>query len=216
MDEASPDALADVAYGLFEHHLHARMHDSGNPLFALVEGGVDFHEDFLRIFQDFSTEYPQLSDALLCRFGSADVIYARVAGGEGVVPSRTTLMYWIIQDAPGVRPDAIEDEIAGKWLIFLPKEEADAAWRRVRDATCRGELGISAKASTARENPDARDARTVIYVYTSDWRDEGDVMRVRERLRGLGFTDRIGYKRNLETFRGEYSEKGKRVTFYSA
>jgi hypothetical protein len=41
-------------------------------------------------------------------------------------------------------------------------------------------------------------------------------MRVRERLRELGFADRLGYKRNIETFKGEYSQKGKRVTFYSA
>jgi hypothetical protein len=56
----------------------------------------------------------------------------------------------------------------------------------------------------------------VIYVYTPDWRDEEDVMRVRERLRELGFVDRLGYKRNIETFQGQYSQKGKKVTFYSA
>jgi len=41
-------------------------------------------------------------------------------------------------------------------------------------------------------------------------------MRVREKLRELGFTERIGYKRNIETYRGEYSEPGKKVTYYSA
>jgi hypothetical protein len=56
----------------------------------------------------------------------------------------------------------------------------------------------------------------VIYVYTPDWREEEDVMRVRERLRELGFVDRLGYKRNIETFQGQYSQKGKKVTFYSA
>jgi hypothetical protein len=43
-----------------------------------------------------------------------------------------------------------------------------------------------------------------------------DVMRVRENLRALGFTERIGYKRNIETFAGEYAKKGKRVTYYSS
>jgi nuclear transport factor 2 (NTF2) superfamily protein len=70
--------------------------------------------------------------------------------------------------------------------------------------------------STAKPNPDSRDNMKVIYVYTADWRDEPEVMRIRERLRQLGFTDRLGYKRNIETFKGEYSAKGKRVTFYSA
>ena len=98
---------------------------------------------------------------------------------------------------------------AGKWLVFLPADQVDAAWQRVRDATAAGELGISAKVSTAKPNPDARDDRYVIYVYTADWREEAEVMRVREALRALGVEDRIGYKRNLETFRGEYQQKGK-------
>jgi hypothetical protein len=125
-------------------------------------------------------------------------------------------MYWIVQDAPSSPPDAIEDERAGKWLIFTEPDQVDAAWRRVRDATVAGTLGISAKVSTAKPNPDSRDTRKVIYVYTRDWADEGDVMRVREKLRELGFTDRIGYKRNIETFAGEYAAKGKKVTYYSA
>ena len=125
-------------------------------------------------------------------------------------------IYWIVLDAPGSAPEAIEDENAGKWLIFQEPDAVDAAWKKVRDATVALQLGISAKVSTAKPNPDSRDNRKVIYVYTKDWADEADVMRVREKLRELGFTDRIGYKRNLETFAGEYASKGKRVTYYSA
>jgi hypothetical protein len=124
-------------------------------------------------------------------------------------------MYWIVLDAPGSAPEAIEDENAGKWLIFQEPDQVDAVWKKVRDATVAGELGISAKVSTAKPNPDSRDNRKVIYVYTKDWSDETDVMRVREKLRELGFVDRIGYKRNLETFAGEYAKKGKRVTYYA-
>ena len=125
-------------------------------------------------------------------------------------------MYWIVLDAPGSAPEAIEDENAGKWLIFQEPDLVDAAWMKVRDATVSHALGISAKVSTAKPNPDSRDNRKVIYIYTKDWADEADVMRVREKLRELGFTDRIGYKRNIETFAGEYSQRGKRVTYYSA
>ncbi len=106
--------------------------------------------------------------------------------------------------------------LGGKWLIFVDPADADEAWRRVRNETAAGRLGTSARVSTAKKNPDARDDRTVIYVHTPDWRDEADVMRVRERLRELGFTERLGYKRNIETYQGEYSEMGKKVTFYSA
>lgn len=216
MEELDPGGLADVAYGLFEVTLNAGLRAKGPYLFELVEGGIDFRPQFLEIFGRFCTEYPQLGEALITRFGSADAIYQAILSGEGVVPSRTTRMYWIVQDAPDVKPDAIEDDLAGKWLIFLPPERIDEAWVLVRDATCRKELGISAKVSTAKPNPDSRDSMKVIYIYTADWRDEPGVMRVRERLRELGFIDRIGYKRNIETYRGEYSQKGKRVTYYSA
>lgn len=216
MEEVGPDELADVAYGLFEVMLNAELASRGQYLFELVEAGADFEPLFSSIFTKFSEEYPQLGESLIRRFGSSGAIYQAIREGEGVVPSKTTRMYWIVQDAPEVRPDAIEDELAGKWLIFLPPGEVDAAWVRVRDATCRNELGISTKVSTAKPNPDSRDNTKVIYVYTPDWRDEADVMRVRERLRELGFTERLGYKRNIETFKGEYSQKGKRVTFYSA
>jgi len=216
MNEVDPDALADVAYGLFEHMLNIELRDQGYTLFEFVEGEIDFEEKFMAIFEKFSSEYPQLAEALIHRFRSPDTIYELIREGEGVTPSKTTRMYWIVQDAPDVSPDAIEDELAGKWLIFLPPEDVNEAWIKVRDATCNRELGISAKVSTAKPNPDSRDNMKVIYVYTPDWRDEEDVMRVRERLRELGFEDRIGYKRNIETFKGEYSQKGKRVTFYSA
>jgi hypothetical protein len=216
MAEVDPDALADVAYGIFEHLLNRGPQDQGRYLYALVEGGIDFSADLRTIFEKFAEEYPQLAEAMLSRFGSIETIYGMLCAGEGVVPSKTTQMYWIVQDAPGSAPESTEDEDAGKWLIFQEPDLVDALWKNVRDATVALELGISAKVSTAKPNPDSRDSRKVIYVYTKDWADEQDVMRVREKLRELGFVDRIGYKRNIETFAGEYAKKGKRVTYYSA
>jgi len=216
MTEVDSEALADVAYGIFEHLLNRELQGQGRYLFALVEGGIDFREDLTVIFGKFSGEYPQLAEAMLAHFASLETIYGMLCAGEGVTPSKTTQTYWIVQDAPGSAPEATEDENAGKWLIFQEPDQVDAVWKKVRDATVALELGISAKISTAKPNPDSRDARKVIYVYTKDWADEPDVMRVREKLRELGFVDRIGYKRNIETFAGEYAKKGKRVTYYSA
>lgn len=216
MAEVEPEALADVAYGIFEIVLNRELRAAGRPLYRLVEEQADFAEDFAGISTAFADEYPLLADALLERYRTWDAIYAMFCAGEGVVPTRTTQMYWIVQDAPQGRPDAVNDELAGKWLIFLEKSQIDAAWQCVRDLTAEGALGISSKVSTSKPNPDARDDRFVIYVYTADWQDEGDVMRVREELRSAGFVDRLGYKRNLETFRGEYSKKGKKVTYYSS
>ena len=216
MAEADPEALADVAYGIFEHLLNRGLQAEGKYLYALVESGTDFTKDLTVIFAKFQEEYPQLAEAMLARFSDISTVYRMLCEGEGVTPTKTTQMYWIVLDAPGSAPEAIEDENAGKWLIFQEPDAVDAAWKKVRDATVAHELGISAKVSTAKPNPDSRDSRKVIYVYTKDWADEADVMRVREKLRELGFVDRIGYKRNIETFAGEYAKKGKRVTYYSA
>lgn len=216
MDAAGSDALADVAYGIFEHFLNKELKQRGSLLFSLVESGTPFFETFSEIFSAFTDVYPDLAGAILARFSTLEAVYTLIRDGEGVTPSRTSQMYWIITDSPDTEPQQIEDELAGKWLIFVPPEDVDATWRRIRDATVAGELGISTKVSTAKENPDSRDTRKVIYVYTGDWRDETDVMRVREKLREMGIADRIGYKRNIETFRGEYAGKGKKVTYYSA
>ena len=216
MAEVDPEALADVAYGIFEHLLNQGLRAQDKYLYALVEAGIDFRVDFTTIFEKFHVEYPQLAEALLLRFADPATIYTMLCNGEGVIPSKTTQMYWIVLDAPGSAPEAIEDENAGKWLIFQEPDKVDMTWKKVRDATVAGELGISTKVSTAKPNPDSRDNRKVIYIYTKDWADETDVMRVREKLRELGFVDRIGYKRNLETFAGEYAKKGKRVTYYTA
>jgi hypothetical protein len=216
MAEVDPEALADVAYGIFEHSLNRGLRTQDKYLYALVEGGIDFKTDFSVIFEMFAREYPQLAEAILKRFSDIDIIYGMLCNGEGVIPTKTTQTYWIVQDAPGSAPEAIEDENAGKWLIFQEPDLADEAWKKVRNATVALELGISAKVSTSKPNPESRDNRKVIYVYTKNWADETDVMRVREALRALGFIERIGYKRNIETFAGEYAKKGKRVTYYSA
>jgi hypothetical protein len=216
MTEVDSEALADVAYGIFEHLLNRELQAQGKYLHLLVESGIDFKADLSAIFGKFSEEYPQLAEAMLSHFLEVDKVYEIVCSGEGVTPSATTLTYWIVQDAPGSAPEAIEDEKAGKWLIFQEPDNVDVVWKKIRDATVARELGISAKVSTAKPNPDSRDSRKVIYVYTKDWADEPDVMRIREKLRELGLTDRIGYKRNIETFAGEYAKKGKRVTYYSA
>ncbi len=216
MVEVDPEALADVAYGIFEHSLNRGLQTQDKYLYALVEGGSDFKAELSVIFEKFAHEYPQLAEAIMKRFSDIDTIYEMLCNGEGVIPTKTTQMYWIVQDAPGSAPEAIEDENAGKWLIFQEPGLADEAWKKVRNATVELELGISAKVSTSKPNPESRDNRKVIYVYTKNWADEGDVMRVREALRTLGFIERIGYKRNIETFAGEYAKKGKRVTYYSA
>ncbi|MDE4908671.1 DUF1917 domain-containing protein [Methanogenium marinum] len=210
------EALADVAYGLFEVFLNKELRKQGNTLFGLVENNIEFSAAFADIFASFSTDYPFLADALTDEYGSVDAIYHLITEGEGIIPTKTTKIFWILIDAPGYDTGCADSEKAGKWLIFLEPNQTDIIWKKIRDATAAGELGISAKVSTTKENTESRDERMVIYVHTPDWEDEEDVMHIREVLRNLGVTDRIGYKRNIETFQGEYSEKGKKVTYYTA
>ena len=216
MDRTEMEAVADIAYGIFEHYLFSQFHTRKTPLFQLIEEGRSFKEDFSDVFNQFREMYPDIAERLVERYASSEEMYNLICDGEGVIPSKTTQTHWIIQDAPDTDPHATEEERAGKWLIFVHPDQVDEIWKKIRDMTWLNELGISAKASTAKKNPDSRDERRVIYVYTADWEDEAEVMRVRELLRSIGITDRIGYKRNIETFKGEYASKGKRVTFYSA
>lgn len=215
MEDIEGDALADVAYGLFEILLNKELRKQGSYLFERVEREEDFRDDFEDIFEKFRKDYPQLAEALLKRFEETGKIYTMICSGEGIVPTKTTQMYWIVQDTPAEIPPRTDAEQVGKWLIFLERDEADEMWKKIRNATTEGKLGISTKVSTAKENPESRDNRIVIYSYTADWEDEPDVMRVREVLRELGIEQRIGYKRNIETYHGEYSDKGKKVTYYS-
>jgi len=216
MDRSEMEAVSDIAYGLFEHYLTSQFHARKQPLYRLVEEGTPFRDEFSEIFNRFQELYPDIARQLQERYSSSDEMYDLFFEGEGVIPSKTTQTYWIIQDAPETDPHATEDERAGKWLIFVQPDQVDDIWKKIRDLTWQNELGILAKVSTAKKNPDSRDERRVIYVYTADWEDESEVMQVREKLRSAGITDRIGYKRNIETFKGEYASKGKRVTYYSA
>ena len=216
MNAAETDELTDSAYAIFEFFFRSQLHNRKKSLSHIVESGEDFKEDFDEIYAEFSGLYPEIVDILIRLFHSPEEIYQMIREGEGVIPSRTFQARWIEQDSPHISESAANIERAGKWLVFLPPEDVDEIWRRIRDLTWEGELGISAKVSTAKPDPDARDERKVIYVYTADWEDEPDVMRVREELRRIGINDRIGYKRNIETFKGEYSARGKKVTFYSA
>lgn len=87
----------------------------------------------------------------------------------------------------------------GKWLIFVDPSHINGQWVAIDLATSMKELGVEAKVTTAFE---VLDGHHVICVYTVDWRDEADVMRVREYLRRLGFTDTLFYKRDDDTRAG--------------
>jgi len=216
MEEGGTRELTDVAYGLFEVFLNRELLKRGMDLFDLIENGKDFRSAFEEIFQLFENDYPPVSSLLREEFECPDALYDMFRDGEGVIPSRTKRIYWISQDAPDSPTDAATSEKGGKWLVFVEMDVVDKLWKEIRNATANSQLGLSAKVSTAKPNPDSRDDRCVIYVFTGNWEDEDEVMGIRERLKELGVTWRIGYKRNIETLQGMYSDGGKKVSYYSA
>lgn len=124
------------------------------------------------------------------------------------MPSQVTTAYWIhVTRRMGEYPKATER--SGKWLIFVSLAKVDEIWERIRKATEEGWFGDSAKVATARTNPNAADpTKKVICVYSYDWKDGEDVMRIRAELRALGIVWKIPYKADADTYAGRYRVAG--------
>jgi hypothetical protein len=117
------------------------------------------------------------------------------------IPTQCDSDYWI--HAYGKKWDYTSR--TGKWLVFCPKEYINDAWEQIKDATEQGLLGGHSKVSTLKGE---RGKEYVCCVFTRDWRDEGDVMRVREVLRDLGFEKPLPYKTDEDTLKGKFANKG--------
>ena len=119
----------------------------------------------------------------------------------------------------------------GKWLIFISRDGVDKVWEMIERETELGNLGPSSKVSGSddyvttqyienvngvcklmygniyRINPKSK-RQHVICVYTKNYTDEPDVMRVREHLRTLGFNAKMPYKSDEDTRAGKYASNG--------
>ncbi|MBF0571704.1 MAG: DUF1917 domain-containing protein [Candidatus Omnitrophica bacterium] len=130
-------------------------------------------------------------------------------------PSQETSECWLFANRlQGTYPPHSKN--GGKWLIFVPIERIDNAWSKIKLATEAGKLGEESKVATAKVNPNTTNSNVkVICVYTYDWTDEEDVMRIRQELRQLGITRKIPYKADEDTDSGRYANKGKgRISKY--
>jgi hypothetical protein len=100
---------------------------------------------------------------------------------------------------------------SGKWLVFAPVEEVDEIWAKIKSVVEDGLLGNRAKVASiygARVDKFTGKKRQVICVYTYDWKDKEDVMRIREELRKLGITEILSYKADADTMAGKYRHTG--------
>ena len=132
---------------------------------------------------------------------------------NGIPPSQVTKHYWIKAVKPGKQKAA---KNPGKWLIFVDKQHLDSTWKTIMKATLEGKLGPASKTATARKNPHSKtEQAAVICVYTDDWKDEADVMRVRAELTKVGVVHKIPYKADEDTLNGKYSAPGgQRISKY--
>lgn len=120
-------------------------------------------------------------------------------------PSQVTESYWLYCHNPKLDyPEHTPN--GGKWLIFIQRDYIDEVWQKIKAAIQKGELGSTAKVSTTRSNPLARESKShVICVYSYDSDDVEDVMRIREKLREIGIKRKIPYKTDKAEKNGKYS-----------
>lgn len=121
--------------------------------------------------------------------------YQRIA--DDTLPTQEDQVHWIYADRE-IEGYPDDTDRSGKWLIWLSPETIDRYWVKIRDAVRAGKLGDQAKVSTHRALSEQR-PRYVICVYSYDYNDVADVMRIREELRKLGIQREIIYKSNEDT-----------------
>ena len=128
-------------------------------------------------------------------------------------PTEVTYHAWIYAiRKQGSYPEPTER--SGKWLIFLSAQSIDRYWAKIKEAVEQGQLGEQTKVSTRspasmppevrRKKEERGDTRFVVCVYTYDYADEADVMRVRQVLKELGIQREIIYKADADTRAGSY------------
>ena len=95
----------------------------------------------------------------------------------------------------------------GKWQLFVSAGIHDDVWQSVLVALCEGRLGCAAK--TAPPEADQRMSAVVI-VYTRDWEDRSDVLRVALELLSkiVPKTKTLCYKTDAHTIAGVYADDG--------
>lgn len=70
-------------------------------------------------------------------------------------PSQVNDQYWLYAERRDRNSYPDHGPRGGKWLVFVKAAEVDDWWCKIKAATEAGQLGSSAKVSTAKENPNA-------------------------------------------------------------
>jgi len=104
-------------------------------------------------------------------------------------------------------------------MLFPRLEEVTQVWKRVVEGVIDGRLGPTAKVAPDEGKPDDR----LICIYTKDFRDEDDVLRVLQELETMGLLPSgrsIYYKSDAFTYLDLYkqtaSEYGLQASLYTS
>jgi uncharacterized protein YprB with RNaseH-like and TPR domain len=126
------------------------------------------------------------------------------------IPSKAKVPWVHVKSTNENYPETIQGK-GGKWLIFIPEEEIDVIWQKIRKSILKNKLVKYAKCSTIVKNKYSQDNKRdcVICIYTYDYTDKVDVRIVRYKLKKLGFRDKIYYKTDISTLEKKYKNNGK-------
>ena len=127
-------------------------------------------------------------------------------------PSEVTHAAFIVATYQGENPQP-EAKRVGKWLFFVAEKYIDDTWRNVKKAVEDGKLWKQAKVSTTWRS---KGNVYVICVYTYNYEDESDVMKIRDYLREMGFKRAASYKSDEQTLAGIYSDLSSGFALYKA
>jgi len=116
------------------------------------------------------------------------------------LPSKDMSRTWHYTAAPSLTSFR-SNELTGKWCIFRDPGDVDGAWDIIKQLAETEQI-LCAKVSTAVGR--IRHPDHVICVYTRDASNLPDVLASRGVLRAAGFSEELGYKRDIDTARRVY------------
>lgn len=118
---------------------------------------------------------------------------ARMQHDAQAIPSQVSAVYWIEAKRQAGDYPAVTAR-SGQWVLETDLQHVDALWAQIKQATHDGLLGYKAKVSThAGSGQTSTDAR-MICIRTYDYKDTGDVERIRQALSDLGIECPMRYE----------------------
>ena len=100
--------------------------------------------------------------------------------------------------------------LSGNWLLFIQTGTGiDEAWEKIATATVKDKLGTHAKVTPLEDVGEGKalhGQEHAVSVYTRDFTDKADVMKMEGKLRDLGLRGRMAYKPRFYSIIGVYGQ----------